>query len=40
MKMLPVEDPEHLDERRAKYWLPPMAEYKKMLESMYKTKVE
>ena len=34
-KMLPVEDPEHLDERRAQYLLPPMAEYKKMLAEMY-----
>jgi hypothetical protein len=35
-EMLPVEDAAHLDERRAKYLLPPIAEYKRMLADMYK----
>ncbi len=39
-EMLPVEDPEHLEERRAQYLLAPMAEYKKMLAEMYHLKVE
>ncbi len=38
--MDPVEDPEHLDERRAKYGLMPMAEYKRQLGKMYKSSVE
>jgi hypothetical protein len=32
---VPVEDPAHLDELRAKYMLPPMDEYKKLLAKMY-----
>lgn len=31
----PVEDPQHLEERRAKYGLPPMSIYRKMLAEMY-----
>ncbi|MBA0083533.1 MAG: hypothetical protein HRJ53_00910 [Acidobacteria bacterium Pan2503] len=31
----PVEDPEHLEERRARYLLPPMDVYRKMLGDMY-----
>ena len=38
--ILPVEDPEHLEQRRAKFLLPPMSEYKKMLESMYHMKIQ
>jgi hypothetical protein len=36
----PVEDPARLDERRAKYLLPPMAEYKKMLADLYRVQVQ
>jgi hypothetical protein len=39
-QMFPVEDPAHLDERRAKYLLPPMAEYKRMLADMYKLNIK
>jgi hypothetical protein len=39
-EMLPVDDTEHLEERRAKYLLPPLAEYKKMLADFYKLKVK
>lgn len=39
-EMLPVEDPEHLEQRRAQYLLPPMAEYKKMLADLYHVKIE
>jgi hypothetical protein len=39
-EMLPVEDIQHLDERREKYMLPPIAEYKKLLADMYKLKIE
>jgi hypothetical protein len=35
IRMLPVEDQAHLDERRAKYLLPPMAEYTKTLQQLY-----
>jgi hypothetical protein len=38
--MLPVEDPEHLEQRRAQYLLPPMAEYKKMLADLYHVKID
>ena len=40
MVMSPVEDPDHLEQRREKYLLPPMAEYKKMLADMYHMPVE
>ena len=33
--ILPVEDPDHLVERRQKYLLPPMAAYKKELAETY-----
>ena len=36
--MKPVEDPGHLEERRAAYNLMPMAEYRRSLEKMYKIK--
>ena len=39
-EMLPVEDMALLDERRAKYMLPPMAEYKKMVPEMYRVKID
>jgi hypothetical protein len=39
-RMFPVEDPAHLDERRAKYLLPPIAEYKRVLADMYKLDIE
>lgn len=39
-EMLPVDDPAHLDERRAQYLLPPMSEYKKMLAELYHLKVQ
>jgi hypothetical protein len=39
-EMFPVEDAAHLDERRAKYLLPPMAEYKRVLAEMYKLTVK
>jgi hypothetical protein len=39
-EMLPVEDKQDLDERREKYMLPPMAEYKKLLADMYKLKID
>ena len=38
--MAPVEDPAHLDERRAQYLLGPMTEYKKSLAKMYHVKIE
>ena len=38
MLMEPVEDPEHLEERRALYGLPPMDLYRKMLSDMYHVK--
>ena len=34
----PIEDPEHVDERRAKVGMVPMAEYTKMLKAAYKVK--
>ena len=36
--LLPTEDEEHLDERRASVGLPPIAEYKKLIEQMYPRK--
>lgn len=36
----PVEDAAHLEERRARYLLPPMADYKKMLEEAYHKKIQ
>jgi hypothetical protein len=38
--MDPVEDPAHLDQRRAQYLLLPMTEYKKALAQMYHVKIE
>jgi hypothetical protein len=38
-EMLPVEDADHLEERRSKYFLPPLAEYKKTLSELYKVQV-
>jgi hypothetical protein len=35
MIMEPVEDPPHLEQRRARYGLPPMSVYRKMLADMY-----
>jgi len=40
MVMSPVEDPDHLEQRREKYLLPPMAEYKKLLADIYHMPVE
>jgi hypothetical protein len=37
--MFAVEDPAHLDERRARAFLPPMAAYKQMLGQMYHLQV-
>ena len=39
MVMDPVEDPEHLDQRREMYLLPPMSLYKRMLAEMYHREV-
>jgi hypothetical protein len=39
-EVLPVEDAAHLDERRATYLLPPIAEYKRILAEMYKLNVK
>jgi len=39
-RMNPVEDPFHLDQRRAQYLLGPMTEYKKSLAKMYHVKIE
>lgn len=39
-EMLPVEDPEHLEKRRAQYLLPPMAEYKKILADLYHVQID
>jgi hypothetical protein len=36
----PVEDPAHLDERRTKYQLSSMAEYKYVISQLYRVKVE
>jgi len=36
----PVEDPAHLDQRRAKYQLSTMAEYKYVISQLYRVKVE
>jgi hypothetical protein len=36
----PVEDPEHLDERRAAWFLQPMAQYKRELNALYRLQVE
>jgi hypothetical protein len=38
--MEPVQDPERLDERRARYLLPPIMEYIKMLEDHYHKKLK
>jgi hypothetical protein len=38
--MEPVEDPEHLDQRRAQYLLPPILEYIKMIEDHYHKKLK
>jgi hypothetical protein len=38
--MEPVQDPEHLDQRRARYLLPPIMEYIKMLENHYRKKLK
>jgi hypothetical protein len=40
MIMEPVEDPAHLDQRRARYLLPPMKEYIKTMEDIYRKKVK
>lgn len=40
MIMEPVEDPQRLDERRARYLLPPMSVYRQMLREMYHKPVE
>ncbi len=40
LDMLPVENQEHLEERRAQYLLPPMAEYRKMLSDLYHVKID
>lgn len=39
-QMEPVEDPAHLDQRRAQYLLGPMTYYKKSLAKMYHLKIE
>lgn len=39
-RMDPLDDPEHLDQRRAQYLLEPMTEYKKSLAKMYHVKIE
>jgi hypothetical protein len=36
----PVEDVEHLDERRAAWFLPPMAQYKRELNALYQLQVQ
>jgi Family of unknown function (DUF6624) len=35
MVMMPVKDPRHLEKRRAKYLLPPMPVYRKLISDMY-----
>jgi hypothetical protein len=40
MVMNPVEDPEHLDQRRKIYLLPPMDLYKCEMQAMYHRKIE
>jgi hypothetical protein len=40
VEMLPVEDIAHLDERRDKYMLPSMAEYKRALADLYKMRID
>lgn len=40
MVMEPVQDPEHLDERRTQYLIPPMKEYIKMMEDFYHKKLK
>jgi len=35
MVMLPVKDPKHLEQRRAKYLLPPMPVYRQLISDMY-----
>jgi hypothetical protein len=40
MVMEPVEDPKHLEKRRAHYMLPPMAIYRTMLRDLYKMPVQ
>ena len=36
----PIEDAEHVDERRAAVGLPPIAEYARSLRQMYKSRIE
>ncbi|MFT3790431.1 MAG: hypothetical protein QM741_05000 [Rudaea sp.] len=40
MEMQPVEDPEHLDQRRAEVGLPPMAVYRCIMGQMYRAAVK
>ena len=40
MIMEPVQDPEHLDQRRAQYLQPPMKEYIKILGNHYHKKLK
>lgn len=40
MVMMPVIDPQHLDQRRAQYLLPPMSVYRALLHDMYHKPVE
>jgi len=35
MVMMPVKDPKHLEQRRAKYLLPPMSVYRQLISDMY-----
>jgi hypothetical protein len=39
-EMLPVEEAAKLDQRRARYFLQPISEYKKTLADFYKVKIE
>ena len=39
-QMAPVEDPAHLDQRRAQYLLMPITDYEKSLAKMYHLKIE
>ena len=38
MAPFPIEDEQHVDERRAKVGLQPLAEYKKLIDQFYKPK--
>ena len=40
ISLWPIEDSEHLEERRARYLLPPMDVYRKMLSDMYHMPLE